>query len=53
MFKLGELVSGTRHNSVGVIVETKVRLGSQYCKVLWAGDRTAHWVSSEYIRDRN
>ena len=53
MFKLGELVSTRRYNSVGVIVDTKVRFGAQYCKVLWTGEKEAHWVSSEQLRDRN
>ena len=52
MFKLGELVSARRSNSVGVIVDEKIRYGVQYCKVLWTGEPMAHWVSSEQLRDR-
>jgi hypothetical protein len=52
MFKVGELVSAARSSSIGVVIDTKVRYGAQYCKVLWTGDSEAHWVSYENLRDR-
>ena len=51
MFKIGELVFALRGSDPGVIVEIKNRFGVQYCKVLWKGESTAHWVSYEQLRD--
>ena len=53
MFKTGELVSARRaRSSVGVVIATKCRFGVQYCKVLWVGEREAHWVSYEDLAER-
>jgi len=52
MFKVGELVSASRSSSVGMVVETKMRFGVQYCKILWTGESIAHWVSYELLRER-
>ena len=54
MYKEGELVTNRSRSSVGVIVETKIRFGVQYCKVLWADpyEREAVWASSDDLRDK-
>ena len=52
MFKVGELVTSRRGACPGVIVDIKHRFGAQYCKVLWSGERTAHWASSEQLREK-
>ena len=52
MFKLGELVLARRASTVGVVVDSKIRFGVQYCKVLWTGEPEAHWVSCEQLRDK-
>ena len=52
MFKIGELVTAsTCSTSVGVVVDIKNRFGVQYCKILWTGEATPHWVSYEQIRE--
>ena len=54
MYKEGELVTDSSHVSVGVVIETKIRFGVQYCKVLWADpyETKAVWTSYEQLRDK-
>jgi len=54
MYKEGELVTDRSCSSVGVIIETKIRFGVQYCKVLWADpcEKRAVWTSHEQLRDK-
>lgn len=52
MFKVGELVTAARAITPGVVVDVKYRFGAQYCKVLWSGEATAHWVSYEQLREK-
>ena len=54
MYSEGELVTNRFRTSVGVVVETKVRFGVQYCKVLWADpyEKEAVWTSYEDLREK-
>jgi hypothetical protein len=49
IFDPGDIVR--RDDSVGLVVETKVRFYHGYCRVLWAGSNNPKWELADTLRD--